>query len=432
MNERMEPLELGGELFELVVRRKDELAPYQPIFMTYPEINEWRTRDLFRKHPNKYLWTFQGRKDDVIVLSNGEKFNPVTTELIVSGHPLVAGALVVGSGRELCGLLLESRDNKAVELVEAVWPAVLDANKIAPGHGKIMRNMIRVLSPEQRFIRAPKGTIIRSLSTVNLEAVIMDLYEYTTTVPSSPSVSNTTLSEETILWHLRQAVASQLGRIPADEEDLFASAFDSLQATYLAGTLSKDFSGQLKSEKVSPKLIYENPSMMMMTHALISLLRSTETAKIDADAMIPNTATRSEPGNVSSIIQIKRMQSLVTRFSESFPKAAKTTLPRNNKLLNILITGTTGFLGSHLLRVLLKDPSVGKIVCFNRSDSGESAFRRHCTEDLHRIVFVKVAFGTDEFGLPHDIFQDLTETIDIIIHSAWKVGLSLYVVTQYG
>ena len=44
-----------------------------------PVTAEWRTKDLYKPHPSKPgLWKFHGRTDDVIVMGNGEKFNPVT------------------------------------------------------------------------------------------------------------------------------------------------------------------------------------------------------------------------------------------------------------------------------------------------------------------------------------------------------------------
>jgi long-subunit acyl-CoA synthetase (AMP-forming) len=55
---------------------------------------------LFQRHQTKpTLWRHVGRKDDVIVLSNGEKFTPVDFEKLVEGHPRVRGALVVRKNR---------------------------------------------------------------------------------------------------------------------------------------------------------------------------------------------------------------------------------------------------------------------------------------------------------------------------------------------
>lgn len=96
-------------LYELVVERNSELEEYQPVFWMYPDLQEYHTKDLFSKHPTKPgLWLWQGRIDDIIVLSNGEKFNPISMEdMIINSHPAVESAIVAGQGRMQCALLVE-------------------------------------------------------------------------------------------------------------------------------------------------------------------------------------------------------------------------------------------------------------------------------------------------------------------------------------
>ena len=99
----------ADNLYELVIERKPGLEMFQPAFWMYPGLEEYHTKDLFSKHHSKPdLWLWQGRTDDIIVLSNGEKFNPIAMEdMIVSGNPAVESALVYGEGREQCALLVE-------------------------------------------------------------------------------------------------------------------------------------------------------------------------------------------------------------------------------------------------------------------------------------------------------------------------------------
>lgn len=56
----------GDDLCELVIRKHD--VKYQAIFHTFPELDEWRTKDLYERYPDKAgLWRYKGRSDDVIV-----------------------------------------------------------------------------------------------------------------------------------------------------------------------------------------------------------------------------------------------------------------------------------------------------------------------------------------------------------------------------
>jgi long-subunit acyl-CoA synthetase (AMP-forming) len=55
--------------------------------------------DLYERHldsSKSFLYWYKGRKDDVIVLSNGEKIAPALMEATLMSSPLVKGAMVVG------------------------------------------------------------------------------------------------------------------------------------------------------------------------------------------------------------------------------------------------------------------------------------------------------------------------------------------------
>lgn len=87
-------------VYEQVIVRKEKKPGLQGFFYTFPDDNEYYTKDLYKPHPSlPDHWIYYGRSDNIIVFSNGEKLNPITIEEIVSDHPLVKGALVVGSNK---------------------------------------------------------------------------------------------------------------------------------------------------------------------------------------------------------------------------------------------------------------------------------------------------------------------------------------------
>ena len=61
----MEDAGEGEGLCECVI--KPYVNPkYLGVFYTFPDIHEWRTKDLFEPHPTKPgLWRYRGRRDDV-------------------------------------------------------------------------------------------------------------------------------------------------------------------------------------------------------------------------------------------------------------------------------------------------------------------------------------------------------------------------------
>lgn len=119
--------------FEMVLFADSSTEKTSALNHNLPGVREWRTKDLFQRHPDpakSNLWKYYGRRDDIIVLSTVEKFNPVPMELLIEGHPLLVGALVIGQGRSRAALLVEpkAKDIDGEMLIKEIWPLVEEAN----------------------------------------------------------------------------------------------------------------------------------------------------------------------------------------------------------------------------------------------------------------------------------------------------------------
>ncbi|KAK7991360.1 Non-canonical non-ribosomal peptide synthetase FUB8 [Apiospora saccharicola] len=174
----------GGNVYELVVVRKDKHPGLQGFFYTFPDLDEVSTHDLFEPHPTlSNYWKYRGRADHIIVFSNGEKLNPVTMEGIVQAHPAVKGALVVaGASRFQPGLLIEPITQPCGEseeraLIEELWPQVVRANRETVAHGQVAKAFIAVTAPGKAFCRAGKGTVQRAATLAAHAQEIEQLYE---------------------------------------------------------------------------------------------------------------------------------------------------------------------------------------------------------------------------------------------------------------
>ncbi|KFX89365.1 hypothetical protein V490_07071 [Pseudogymnoascus sp. VKM F-3557] len=140
----MEQIAPDSELYEVVTRKSPDpsLDWSRMVFDVFPKIDEWRSKDLLSKCKDpgfEHLWQFEGRLDDIIILSNALKVNPLHIEAKLQSHPALKGALVFGRDHTKCGILLEPKDPKitADALVEEVWPALEAANSIIPEHARI-------------------------------------------------------------------------------------------------------------------------------------------------------------------------------------------------------------------------------------------------------------------------------------------------------
>ena len=132
------------DAYELVLISNESTSEISALNHNVPGTSLWRTRDLFKRHPSKEnLWQYYGRRDDIIVFSNGERYNPVPAELVIGSHPSLTGALIIGNQRTQAGLLLEPKPglgDSEINLVDEVWNSVERANLATAGQGHIVRS----------------------------------------------------------------------------------------------------------------------------------------------------------------------------------------------------------------------------------------------------------------------------------------------------
>lgn len=246
--------------FELTIRRKHP-GDYgtQPAFLTFPDLSEWRTRDLFRPHPTlKDHWLYNGRADNIIVFSNGEKLNPVTMEEIIVGHPALKGVLVFGQGRFQPGLILEAHvtpqeDAAREALIDQVWPLIEHANKKTVAHGHVAREMIMLADAEKPFLRAGKGTVQRTATLRLYEHSIDSIYEKFGLAQTKDYVPLDISSEQALTQSIIDLLTTKIGVKWLDPDtDFFSVGVDSLQVIATANLLRSSF--EAAGVHVDPKV----------------------------------------------------------------------------------------------------------------------------------------------------------------------------------
>ncbi|KAL8831916.1 MAG: hypothetical protein Q9191_000595 [Dirinaria sp. TL-2023a] len=168
---------------EAILVRKSDLKVEQPVFKMFPDLTEYSTKDLFAQHPSRPgLWTYKGRKDNVLVLKNTRLCSPDSMELSVSRYPDVRAALMIGTARLQSALLIEPVNharlsvNEKDDLVDGVWPLVQEANKDYRRETQISKSHIHVLDHDQPMSFTAKGTIRRAETLKRYESVVDELY----------------------------------------------------------------------------------------------------------------------------------------------------------------------------------------------------------------------------------------------------------------
>ncbi len=427
----LDPVEDG--LYEMVVPANASYPEIRQLRHTFPKhVGDWRTRDLFRRHPtNPRLWQFQGRRDDILGMSNGEKFNPVTMEGIIQGHSLVRGALIVGTARFQAGLIIEPKPDVTMsdeELIEEVWPSIDKANVDGPAHAQIFRSKVMVASPGKPFIRAGKGTVVRGQTNRLYKEELDALYSGANAdrLRAAPRL-DLPYNLDALRRYVRTSALPFIRKGEfADDDDFFANGVDSLQTLELTNTikfgLKKHMSPSALSV-ISTRTIYAHPNVGRLAAFLDRLLnQGAGSNRINDNAFSARDAEAQ---------RCERISAMVERYTKDLPPSSASTskdIPIDRFV--VVLTGSTGTLGTNILQVLLEDSQVIKVYCLNRAPD---ALERHQKAFADRVVhydlatkveFLQAEFGGPQFGLESTKFKELKASVNVIVHNAWKVDFN--------
>jgi thioester reductase-like protein/aryl carrier-like protein len=399
------------DLHELVVKRSSDAESYLPVFTHFPDTQEFATKDLFRKHPSKPdLWIYASRNDDLIVFLNGEKTNPITFEETVGGHPDVKAALVVGAQRFEAALLVElatpntapisASDKKAI--IESIWPTVQKANEVTPAHARVSKSKILLVDYAKPMLRAPKGTIQRNATLQLYADEIEQLYKQDEEVGEEASSDGADVKSA-----IRNVVAELLGW---DDLNFFQLGMDSLGVLRLQRALKRHL------PSITLNTIYNSASV----NALAKEIESASATNGEAVAKDPTA----ELAQLLESYQ-KKIDLIPASTAASAPAGPAT----------ILVTGTTGALGSYVVNRLLQLPEteIKRIYCFNRAKDAKARQTKNCaarglgTEfPDDRVVFLNGDLAKPNFGLPDEAaFNELLNSVTLLIHNAWPVNFNL-------
>ncbi|KAJ7485053.1 putative aminoadipate reductase [Mycena galericulata] len=419
----------GNGTFECQLLSTDN---HRVIVDNLPDTSGYATSDLFINHPEKkYLWKFVGRIDDVIVHLSGEKTVPAPMEDIVLASPDVTGAVIFGSNQNQTGILIEPRPdlsidvtdiNQFAELRNKIWHVVEEANRVAPAFSRIFKEMIIFTSLDKPLPRAGKGTVQRKPA--------LDLYSCEIDALYGVVAQNTSIIESIKLPTIWQAepIKTWLVELAADlcngagistEADLFQQGFDSLSATIfrirIMGALRSctSIDVQKASEGVTQNLVYSHPTISKLSTYLAGL--------IDGSGNEENV-----PG--PEVL----MQEMITKYTSGLPQP---TTP--SPCTVVLLTGSTGNLGSHILASLLQNEKVAKVYALNRpSSSSESLAQRHLTvfkgRDLAttlltspKLYLVEGRTEQPNLAINSKLYNEIRSSVTLIIHNAWQLDFNL-------
>ncbi|KAI8388610.1 uncharacterized protein BYT42DRAFT_543878 [Radiomyces spectabilis] len=199
-------------------------APFLATGVANREDGGYNTNDIFREvTPNSGDYIYVGRKNDVFVMQNGEKTNPVPMENVITGERVIKQCAVIGERRPCTCVLVELRpeylsNSLTDEVMQRVRRAVNRANKEAPSHSIIHPQMIKILPPGGQIPLSDKGTIKRQAVVDEYSDIIAELYD-----DFLNQNSNCTAAEKNGMDWPKQRIASYLVDSAAEMLDLTVS-----------------------------------------------------------------------------------------------------------------------------------------------------------------------------------------------------------------
>jgi len=394
----------------------------------------YSSNDVVLKHPTipgaiKVI----GRIDDQIMLSTGEKTNPIPLEGILVTDPHIQSVITFGRGRPYGGILIQpkpafvfdGRDAaKLKEFREMIAPTIQKMNDFAPTHSRVFPEMILVTSPDRPFVLTQKGTPQRSDALQKYEADINAAYEAAELSSDSIFPTPDTWTLESASTFVRDIVHNVISSKPSDTDDVFQHGCDSLRAAWIRNAIANSLPEEQGSQLVRDA-VYQAPTIARLTTTLLRVVAPDVVADVD-----------------DSQAKAAELEEMVAKYTAEFP-AHTGTLPAPGKK-TVLVTGTTGGLGSHLLHSLLADPTVERVYAVNRAGGDKSLEQRH--EEAYksrgldldglsgalssgRVKIVVANTAAEKLGLSDEAYTELANSVTHILHNAWPVNFNYQIAT---
>ncbi|KAI0332192.1 acetyl-CoA synthetase-like protein [Cubamyces sp. BRFM 1775] len=417
----------GDNKFEVVIL-SDPNLPLPVTNMQYEGQDAYATGDLVVPHDTiPGLWTIYGRTDEQIILSNGEKTNPLPLEKIVNRDPHVKSCIMFGSGKFQNGILVQPHEQYAIDpsniaQLEAfrnrIWPSVERANEFAPQHSRIFKEMILVTSPTKPLQFNVKGLPRRKIILKNYHDEIEACYKEVEDSAQADVPSPQTWDKAGTLAFVRAVVNHTMRQSVPDGADIFRNGCDSLQATWIRNTILRALRevDPSASKRLNANFVFNAPTISSLSNVVQTALNNLN--GVDDASRAPQDLWK-----------------YVEKYSAGFPARPADLLDRPSAAKDVvLITGTTGGFGCDALEHLLRDETIERVYAFNRKSTNAAErqrvqFRERGLDEMlldsPKFIMVEAILHEPDFGIEPQLLDKIRHSITHIMHNAWKVDFNL-------
>ncbi|KAK0376729.1 male sterility protein [Colletotrichum limetticola] len=417
---------IADNLFECVVYRGFPLAAELWLEETAP--NPYRTGDLFIEDPpGSGYFVLQGRRDDILVHSNGEKTHAAALAMALEEDmtSTIAKTAVFGTGKPCPSVVVEidwseveKRSISEPDLAEEVWKVVDICNRNSPTYSRIPRQTVLILQNEETLPVTPKGNVRRTIAWDLYGDRVEELYnsflgnQLESDKASKPFPSRNSGTSD---LEIVQTVVADVFDLSVEDlvpdQNWYELGLDSMCAVEIRSRLVKSFGA------FPLMFIFEYPTARKLLEFL-QLFKG----GLNSNASVA--------GNHYEWIRstIRRMNIEIDNWQAT--QAQQDELKNEREV--IYLTGASGALGNALVEVLVQMATVQKIYCGVRgADPGArvlgSMKERGYPESIYqseKIVPVSYDMKDGKLGLDEQMYQHLTNEVTTVMHNAWKLDFN--------
>lgn len=338
-------------------------------------------------------------------------------ELAIGAHPLIKAVVIAGHGRFQISAIIEvletaypPSDEERRGLIKQFIPSIMAANELARTHGKLHQDFIVIAHPDKPFPRTPKSTIRRGLAIQLYTEELNRVYEQAELArdDAAAGLPLDLRSKPLLEASLRQLILAMTDiKTLDDKDDLFATAgIDSLQVLAIRRQLLRKLprDSATPTDAITTALIYQNPSVSQLAEALLEYGTRDVEAIVNANIGSPSLAN-----------------DLFLKYTKDLPP--RLTQSRNTSdTQHIVLTGSTGSLGSYIFDQLMRAESVVEVWCLNRSLDAECRQNRlHAQRGLRtdfsnsKVYFLQSRLSEEMLGLQETDHKSIVEGATHII-----------------
>ena len=321
------------------------------------------TGDLGYFDRDGYLY-ITGRSKNLIILDNGKNIYPEELETHLSVIPGIKEIMVYESRGKICAAIHPTDINDA-QMLKGIKQGIKEYNNEAPPYKRIVSyDFIAREFPKTTSLKIKRKEAIRMVG----ELVCKKTVEHVS--PTTPEQIKITAAFEKILGCKNVGI----------KDDFFDIGGDSLAALEVGALIG-----------VPAQEIYDHPTAEQLEQVLLDVKdkESTEQSKIDINELIRHNSNQLHEAEVKYI----------------------------------LLTGATGYLGSHILHELMRRKM--SVICLVRNEQKLKETLKYYFPREHEYFAYKVVLGDiaePMLGLDEKDYLALAKKVDMVIHTAANVS----------